>query len=59
METKVSEGDFKGHPVISMEQETEGGFPLRLNLGVKKAKLVVENFEVIKAFVEKNEKELF
>lgn len=45
------ESDFKGHPVISLKKE---GNMYAFTFGVEKAKLILENIESIKAFVEKN-----
>lgn len=51
----VSESEFKGNPMIVIKQSEEDQFPFQF--GVKKAKLVLENIEEIKKFVEKNDKQ--
>lgn len=48
----VEESEFKGNPMIVLKNDEEDKFPFQF--GVKKAKLVVENIDAIKAFVEKN-----
>ena len=50
----VSESEFKGNPMIVLKNDEEDKFPFQF--GVKKAKLVIENIEEIKKFVEKNDK---
>lgn len=50
----VSEADFKGHPMLVIKNSEDDKFPFQF--GVKKAKLVLENIEAIKKFVEKNDK---
>ncbi len=50
----VSESEFKGNPMIVLKNDEEDKFPFQF--GVKKAKLVLENIEEIKKFVEKNDK---
>lgn len=49
----VSESEFKGNPMIVIKNDEQDQFPFQF--GVKKAKLVVENIEEIKKFVEKHE----
>lgn len=51
----VSESEFKGNPMIVIKNSEEDQYPFQF--GVKKAKLVLENIEEIKAFVEKHDKE--
>lgn len=51
----VSESEFKGNPMIVIKNDEEDKYPFQF--GVKKAKLVLENIEAIKKFVEKNEQE--
>lgn len=48
----VEESEFKGNPMIVLKNDEEDKFPFQF--GVKKAKLVIENIDAIKAFVEKN-----
>lgn len=51
----VEESEFKGNPVLVIKNTEEDRYPF--SFGVKKAKLILENFEAIKKFVEKNDKE--
>ena len=51
----VSESEFKGNPMIVIKNDEEDKFPFQF--GVKKAKLILENIEEIKKFVEKNDKQ--
>ncbi len=48
----VEESEFKGNPMIVLKNSEEDKFPFQF--GVKKAKLVLENIEAIKKFVEKH-----
>ena len=50
----VSESEFKGNPMIVIKNDEEDKYPFQF--GVKKAKLVLENIEAIKKFVEKYDK---
>ncbi|MFA5926960.1 MAG: hypothetical protein WCT32_01285 [Patescibacteria group bacterium] len=50
----VEESEFKGNPMIVLKADEEDKYPFQF--GIKKAKLVLENIEAIKKFVEKNEK---
>lgn len=50
----VEESEFKGNPMIVLKNDEEDKFPFQF--GVKKAKLVLENIEEIKKFVEKNDR---
>ncbi len=50
----VSEGEYKGNPMIVIKNSEEDKFPFQF--GLKKAKLVVENIEEIKKFVAKYDK---
>ena len=56
MVTKL--GEFKGNKTISLmsesDDESKGFYPF--TFGVNKAKLIIANFDDIKAFVEENEK---
>lgn len=45
-------GEYKGHKTISLLRNEEDEYPF--TFGVGKAKLVVENIEEIKKFVEEN-----
>jgi len=51
----VEESEFKGNAMIVLKNDEEDKYPFQF--GVKKAKLVVENIEAIKTFVEKNDKQ--
>jgi len=48
----VSESEFKGNPMLVLTQGPEDKFPFQF--GLKKAKLILENLEEIKKFVEKH-----
>ena len=50
----VSESEFKGHPMIVLKNDEDDQYPFQF--GVKKAKLVLENIESVKKFVEKYDK---
>lgn len=50
----VSESEYKGNPMIVIKNSEEDKFPFQF--GVKKAKLILENIEGIKAFVQKHDK---
>jgi len=50
----VSESEFKGNPMLVIKTSEEDKFPFQF--GVRKAKLILENIESIKKFVEKYEK---
>lgn len=50
----VSESEFKGNPMIVIKNSEEDKFPFQF--GLKKAKLIIENIEEIKKFVEKHDK---
>jgi len=50
----VEESEFKGNPMIVIKNDEEDKYPFQF--GVKKAKLVLENIEEIKKFVEKFDK---
>lgn len=49
----VEESEFKGNPMIVIKFDEEDKFPFQF--GLKKAKLVLENIEEIKKFVEKHD----
>ena len=51
----VSESEYKGNPMIVIRNNEEDKFPFQF--GLKKAKLILENIEEIKRFVEENSKE--
>lgn len=48
----ATESEFKGNPMIVLSQGPDDKFPFQF--GLKKAKLVLENLEEIKKFVEKH-----
>jgi hypothetical protein len=50
----ASESEYKGNPMIVLKNSEEDKFPFQF--GLKKAKLVLENIEAIKKFVEKYDK---
>jgi len=50
----VSESEFKGNPMLVIKNDEEDKYPFQF--GVKKAKLVLENIEAVKKFVEKFDK---
>jgi hypothetical protein len=50
----VSESEYKGNPMIVIKNSEEDKFPFQF--GLKKAKLILENIENIKKFVEKYDK---
>lgn len=50
----AEESEFKGNPMIVLKNDEEDKYPFQF--GVKKAKLILENIEAIKSFVDKNEK---
>jgi hypothetical protein len=49
----VEESEFKGNPMIVIKNSEDDQYPFQF--GVKKAKLVVENIEEIKKFIEKHD----
>ena len=50
----VEESEFKGNKMIVLKNTEDDQFPFQF--GLKKAKLVLENIDAIKAFVEKYDK---
>lgn len=46
----VEESEFKGNPMIVLKNDEEDKYPFQF--GLKKAKLVLENIDAIKKFVE-------
>lgn len=50
----VEESEFKGNPMIVLKNDEEDQYPFQF--GIKKAKLVIENIEAIKKFVDKNDR---
>jgi len=51
----IEESEFKGNKMIVIKNTEDDQYPFQF--GVKKAKLVVENIEEIKKFVEKYDKQ--
>jgi hypothetical protein len=50
----VSESEYKGNPMLVIKNSEEDKFPFQF--GLKKAKLILENIENIKQFVQKYDK---
>jgi len=50
----VSESEYKGNPMIVLKNDEEDKFPFQF--GIKKAKLILENIDAIKDFVQKHDK---
>lgn len=48
-------GKFKGHNVISLVSKDADGKERLFTFGLKKARLIMENLDDIKVFVEKGE----
>ena len=48
----IEKGEFKGKPVITLKRNQDDQYPF--TFGLSKAKLIVENIEEIKKFVEEN-----
>ena len=51
----VERSEFKGKPVLIMRRSEDDKYPF--TLGMSKARLILENLEEIKRFVEDNSKE--
>ncbi len=51
----IEESEFKGNKMIVIKNTEDDQYPFQF--GVKKAKLVIENIEEIKKFVEKYDKQ--
>jgi hypothetical protein len=52
----VERSEFKGKPVLIMRRTEDDKYPF--TFGMSKAKLILENLEEIKRFVEENSKEM-
>lgn len=52
MPTKI--GEYKGHATISLLKDENDKLPF--TFGLTKAKLIMENLDAVKAFVENNSK---
>ncbi len=50
----VERSEFKGKPILVLKRDEEEKFPF--SFGMTKAKLIVDNIEEIKKFVEENNK---
>jgi hypothetical protein len=48
----VERGEFKGKPVLIIKRSEDERFPF--SFGLNKAKLILENIDEIKKFVEEN-----
>ena len=48
----VERGEYKGKPLIILKRNEEDRFPF--SFGITKAKLILENIEAIKKFVEES-----
>ena len=55
-EVMVERSEFKGKPVLIMRRTEDDKYPF--TFGMSKAKLILENLEEIKRFVEENNKEM-
>lgn len=51
----IEESEYRGNPMIVIKANEEDKYPFQF--GVKKAKLVLENIDAVKKFVEKYDKE--
>ncbi|MFA6217572.1 MAG: hypothetical protein WDL87_08010 [Candidatus Omnitrophota bacterium] len=50
----IERSEFKGKPLIVIKRDEEDKYPFSFGLG--KAKLILENIDEIKKFVEENDK---
>ena len=50
----VSESEFKGNAMLVLKNDEEDKYPFQF--GVKKARLILEHFEAIRKFVDKNDR---
>ncbi len=48
----IEKGEYKGKPLIIMKRNEEDKYPF--SFGLSKAKLILENIDEIKKFVEEN-----
>jgi hypothetical protein len=51
----VEKAEFKGNPIIKLKSNEDDQYPF--SFGLRKAKLVLQNVEEIKKFVEENDKQ--
>jgi hypothetical protein len=49
----VEKSEYRGRPVITLKKDENDNYPF--SFGLSKAKLIVENIEAIKKFVEEEE----
>jgi hypothetical protein len=49
----IERSEFKGKPLLVLKRNEEDPFPF--SFGISKAKLILENLEEIKKFVEENQ----
>ncbi|HTY13405.1 MAG TPA: hypothetical protein VMD02_04375 [Candidatus Omnitrophota bacterium] len=52
--TIVERSEFKGKPMLVLKRDEEDKYPF--SFGMSKAKLILENIEEIKKFVQENDK---
>lgn len=52
---EVTRSEFKGKPVLVIRRDADDKYPF--SFGLTKARLILENLEEIKRFVEDNSKE--
>lgn len=50
----VERGEFRGKPILILKRDENEKFPFSFGLG--KARLIVDNFDEIKKFLEENSK---
>ena len=50
----IETGEYKGHPTITLLRDEDDEHPF--SFGLTKAKLILENIEAIKEFIQKNDK---
>ena len=49
----IERTEYKGRPILVLKRSEEDKYPMSFGLG--KAKLILENYEAIKEFVEEND----
>ena len=54
-EEVIERSEYKGKPILVIKRDEDDQYPF--SFGLTKAKLIVENIEEIKKFVEENSKE--
>ncbi len=50
----IERGEFKGNPILKLKRNEEDRYPFSFGLG--KARLILDNIEEVKKFVEDNNK---